>query len=357
MSATTAAQASANGGGGGGAPSGPAGGDLSGDYPDPGVAQINGLAPPTDGNLGAWNSNGQPVQPTSGTLAALTVTGITDPGTGPTSTGATAGGTVGVSTENHAWCQVLLFNIPNLAAGVHSDETPLSAAVVTTSPNQTIPWTCPISVPTQALGTVIAYYFGLCQGSSCTPANAVVSYTNPFSQTAAATTYPSFTPDPGNTTGTVLQGPATLNGGALCSAGTACALGAGSTATTQSAGDNSTNVATTAYADASSAAAAYPVANATFTISSSTTIANGACSPAAASSATQVAMTGVTTSMAFIVTATTDTAKVTGWGAPGAGVLYITDYPTAGNFNYHVCNNSGASITTGGSVTFNVSAR
>ena len=185
-------------------------GDLSGNNTSQTVIGINGGAPPTDGNLGAWNSAGQPVQPTSGTLAALTVTGITDPGTGPTSTGATAGGTVGVSTFNYAECQAILVNPYSPAAAVKSDITPISAAITTTSPNQTIPWTCPISVPTQALGTVIVYGFVLCQGSSCTPANADVSYTNTFSQTQAAINYPSLTPDPGNTTGTVLQGAVSL---------------------------------------------------------------------------------------------------------------------------------------------------
>ena len=42
-------------------------GDLSGDNTSQSVVGINGAAPPTDGNLGAWNGLGQPVQPTSGT--------------------------------------------------------------------------------------------------------------------------------------------------------------------------------------------------------------------------------------------------------------------------------------------------
>ena len=166
--------------------------------------------------------------------------------------------------------------------------------------------------------------------------------TNAYVTTAGAMTAASFSgPLTGNVTGNVTGTANAVNLAASGSGGVTGVL-------------PSANMAA---ATSSAAGAVIQIANTTFTVSSSTTIANGACSPAAASAATQVAMTNVTTGMTFDVTATTDTANVTGWGAPGAGVLYITDYPTAGYFNYHVCNNSGASITTGGSVTFNVSAR
>ena len=94
------------------------------------------------------------------------------------------------------------------------------------------------------------------------------------------------------------------------------------------------------------------IANSTLTVTSGTVVNANSCN-----GPYTVSMTGVTTGMTFQVTATSDTHAVTGWGAPAAGVLYITDYPTAGTFNYYVCNNSASSITTGGSVTFNVSAR
>ena len=91
----------------------------------------------------------------------------------------------------------------------------------------------------------------------------------------------------------------------------------------------------------------------TFTVNSSTTINANSCS----GSVTTIAMPLVTTANTFVVTATTDTHAVTGWGSPAAGVLYITDYPTTGNFNYFICNNTSSNITTGGTVTFNVGVK
>jgi hypothetical protein len=67
-----------------------------------------------------------------------------------------------------------------------------------------------------------------------------------------------------------------------------------------------------------------------------------------------VTMTGLTSTMALAVTPNADITNTTGWGNPAAGVLYITVAPGSGSFTYHVCNNTAANITTGGSATFNV---
>jgi hypothetical protein len=107
-----------------------------------------------------------------------------------------------------------------------------------------------------------------------------------------------------------------------------------------------------AAATPTAAGAVIAVANTTLTVSTSTTVSGNACN-----GPYTVSMTGVATTMTFNLTATTDTHAVTGWGAPAAGVLYITDWPTSGTFNYYVCNNTASSITTGGAVTFNISAR
>lgn len=72
------------------------------------------------------------------------------------------------------------------------------------------------------------------------------------------------------------------------------------------------------------------------------------------SSASTVTMTGVTTSMTFVFTPTSDASGVTGWGSTGG--LVIDAWPTANTLNYKVCNQTGSSITPG-SITFNVSAR
>ena len=124
------------------------------------------------------------------------------------------------------------------------------------------------------------------------------------------------------------------------------ALPNGFTATTQTAGDTTTKVATDAFA----ANVAYPVANTTVTPSTTAVSANS-CS----SSATTVTMTGLTTSMTLIWTPTSDASGVTGWGSSGG--LVIDAWPSSSNtMSYKICNQTSSSITPG-SITFNVSAR
>jgi hypothetical protein len=72
-------------------------------------------------------------------------------------------------------------------------------------------------------------------------------------------------------------------------------------------------------------------------------------------STVQVAMTGVTTSMAFIISASSDTSSITGWGSTGGLILDV--WPTAGYLNYKICNQTAATISSPGAVTFNVGAR
>lgn len=67
-------------------------------------------------------------------------------------------------------------------------------------------------------------------------------------------------------------------------------------------------------------------------------------------------MTGVTTTSVIVSpTPTTATAAITGWGTtPGLSFDY---YVSANTFNWCVKNSTGASITPGGSITWNVGAR
>jgi hypothetical protein len=56
-------------------------------------------------------------------------------------------------------------------------------------------------------------------------------------------------------------------------------------------------------------------------------------------------------------TPTTDVSGVTGWSPSAAGQLYFEPWPSAGLLNDYVCNGTGTAIVTGGSTTWNVSAK
>jgi hypothetical protein len=91
------------------------------------------------------------------------------------------------------------------------------------------------------------------------------------------------------------------------------------------------------------------VADTTFTTSTASVAAN------TCNATVQVAMSGVTASMTFAVTPTSDTSGATGWGSTGGLMLDV--WPTAGYLNYKICNQTTAAISSPGAVTFNVSAR
>ena len=68
--------------------------------------------------------------------------------------------------------------------------------------------------------------------------------------------------------------------------------------------------------------------------------------------AATISMPSVTTSSVFVITPSSSSAGITGWGSSGG--LIIDAWPTAGTFNWSVCNQSGVSVTPSASLTFNV---
>lgn len=99
-----------------------------------------------------------------------------------------------------------------------------------------------------------------------------------------------------------------------------------------------------------------PVASGSALISDSTfTTSTAAISANTCTAGSTVTMTGVTTSMAFVISPSTDVSGTTGWGSTGG--LIIDAWPTSNTLNYKVCNQTASSITPGASVTWNVGVR
>jgi collagen type VII alpha len=137
--------------------------------------------------------------------------------------------------------------------------------------------------------------------------------------------------------------------GSAASLSAASALPSGTTATTQTAGDNSTKVATTAYV---ATAVGTPVPDVSVT-TATTAVGANVCD----TTATTVSMPGLTTGMALTWTPTSDLSAVTGWSPAATGTLYIEAWPSAANtMSYKRCNPTGTTETPG-AATWIVSAK
>jgi hypothetical protein len=101
------------------------------------------------------------------------------------------------------------------------------------------------------------------------------------------------------------------------------------------------------------------LANFQITIAASVTFAANTCSSytGVASTASTTTWTGLSAAMTVNHTPTTDVSGVTGWSPSAAGQLYFQPWPSAGSLNDYVCNATGTAIVTGGSTTWNVSAK
>lgn len=79
--------------------------------------------------------------------------------------------------------------------------------------------------------------------------------------------------------------------------------------------------------------------------SGTSTMGTGAISSGTCATVVTTAATGVATTDVIIYTPNTDPTAVTGYGPSASGSLYIWPYPTSGNVNFKVCNNTSGSIT------------
>jgi hypothetical protein len=86
--------------------------------------------------------------------------------------------------------------------------------------------------------------------------------------------------------------------------------------------------------------------------SGATTMGTGAISSGTCATVVTATATNVTTTDSIIANFNGDPTAVTGYTPSTGGMLTIIDYPTSGNVNFKVCNNTGVSITPG-AVTIN----
>jgi hypothetical protein len=79
--------------------------------------------------------------------------------------------------------------------------------------------------------------------------------------------------------------------------------------------------------------------------SSTATMGTSAIASGTCAAVVTVVAANVTTASVIVATPTVDPTGVTGYGPSASGSLFILAYPTAGNVNFKVCNNTSGSIT------------
>lgn len=130
-----------------------------------------------------------------------------------------------------------------------------------------------------------------------------------------------------------------IGGGAGACPTAVTALPSGTTATTQSVGDNSTKVATTAYvfSKVCSGQQALPTS----------AVASGGKFGASSSTPLQITCSGLATTDRVWLTLSSDPTGVTGYSPSTNGMLKILAYPESGKIDVYLVNNTGSSITPG----------
>lgn len=194
-------------------------------------------------------------------------------------------------------------------------------------------------------GAGVAVSTGSAWGTSLTaPAGAIVGTSD--SQTLTGKSI-----DAGQLTGSIVAGrlPA-LTGDATTTVGTV-AVTVGKINGTSLAGLATgilKNTTTTGVPSIAAAGTDYtaPIASGTAALGTSA-IASGACA-----TVVTVAGSGIATTDILTTSFNGDPTAVTGYGATANGMLTIIPYPTSGNANFKVCNNTAASITPG-AITLN----
>lgn len=89
------------------------------------------------------------------------------------------------------------------------------------------------------------------------------------------------------------------------------------------------------------------IPNTATSLGTPTAPANGCATP------TTVSAPGLTTADVINVVANADISGVSGFGPGTNGGLYVQPYPTAGNVNFKVCNNTGSPLAPGSAITVN----